>query len=582
MIKISNLPICNKIYNFRALTFVGLVLIAIGSGGIKPCVAAFGGEQFKMPEQAKHLASFFSLFYFSINAGSLLSTFFTPILRDIKCMDNDDCFPLGFGLPAVLMTFSIILFLSAKYRTTPAQGNMFVKIVKCICNAISTKKKEKATNPREHWLEYAEPKFGKKLVMETKILLNVLVLYIPLPIFWALFDQQGSRWTFQATRMDGDLGWFTIKPDQMQVVNPLLILTFIPLYELMFYPLLKLIGIRRPLQKMALGGVFAGIAFLCSMFIETKIKATYPILPEDGFSQFRMYNAMNCDYNVVTTIKGSARRFQVESNGYFEALSVPVNGSSQEFYYKLTSQTENCEAFEGFGYLSSKTANSFLITQNGTKTIIKDFEDDPDKSRDGKPAIRVLTNLKSLSQVKLLDRDGIQYNQNSSIYNREEVPAGIYDITIDDMTIQFGVKLKHGGVYAIIIHEQSDGEYISNISIVTEPNSVNMLWLVPQYVLLTLGEVMFSVTGQQFAYTQAPESIKSVLQGFWLFTNSVGDIIVTIVVGANFFDDQAHEFLLFACLMFVDMVIFTLIAANYKPISLDEIKNLEADGGSEN
>jgi dipeptide/tripeptide permease len=119
--------------------------------------------------------------------------------------------------------------------------------------ALRVKKKEKNTNPREHWLDYAENTFGRKLVLETRILLNVLVLYLPLPFFWALFDQQGSRWTFQATRMNGDIGIYVIKPDQMQVINPLLILIFIPLYEVAFYPLLNLIGIRRPLQKITAG-----------------------------------------------------------------------------------------------------------------------------------------------------------------------------------------------------------------------------------------------------------------------------------------------------------------------------------------
>jgi len=117
------------------LTFVGLALIAVGSGGIKPCVAAFGGEQFKMPEQAKQLAMFFSLFYFSINFGSFISTLVTPILReDVKCMGMDDCFPFGFGLPAILMAVSIVIFISGKfmYRILPIQGNMFVKILKCI------------------------------------------------------------------------------------------------------------------------------------------------------------------------------------------------------------------------------------------------------------------------------------------------------------------------------------------------------------------------------------------------------------------------------------------------------------------
>jgi len=105
---------------------------------------------------------------------------------------------------------------------------------------------------------------------------------------------------------------------------------------------------------------------------------------------------------------------------------------------------------------------------------------------------------------------------------------------------------------------------------------------------------MFSVTGLQFAYTQAPESMKSVIQGFWLFTVSIGDIIVTIVVGmksenyfyyfkfffyffigANFFDSQVNEFLLFACLMFVDMALFAWLGICYKPISLEEIKKIE-------
>jgi len=51
---------------------------------------------------------FFSLFYFSINAGSLLSTFLTPILRnDVNCFGNSSCYPLAFGVPGILMVISI-------------------------------------------------------------------------------------------------------------------------------------------------------------------------------------------------------------------------------------------------------------------------------------------------------------------------------------------------------------------------------------------------------------------------------------------------------------------------------------------
>lgn len=110
-------------------------MVAFGSGGIKPCVAAFGGEQFKMPQQAAQLAIFFSLFYFAVNSGSLVSTSVTPILReDVRCFGMIDCFPLAFGVPAMLMVVSILIFVSAKflYKTTPPQGNMFLKVCKCV------------------------------------------------------------------------------------------------------------------------------------------------------------------------------------------------------------------------------------------------------------------------------------------------------------------------------------------------------------------------------------------------------------------------------------------------------------------
>lgn len=88
-------------------SLLGLLLIALGTGGIKPCVSSFGGDQFVVPQQAFQLAAFFSVFYFSINAGSLISTFLTPVLRETKCLGDDSCYPLAFGVPGVLMITSI-------------------------------------------------------------------------------------------------------------------------------------------------------------------------------------------------------------------------------------------------------------------------------------------------------------------------------------------------------------------------------------------------------------------------------------------------------------------------------------------
>ena len=94
---------------------LGLLLIAIGTGGIKPCVVSFGGDQFKLPEQERHLQSFFSFFYLSINFGSLIGTFMTPILReDVECFGDDSCYSLAFGVPAILMAVATVIIVIGK------------------------------------------------------------------------------------------------------------------------------------------------------------------------------------------------------------------------------------------------------------------------------------------------------------------------------------------------------------------------------------------------------------------------------------------------------------------------------------
>ena len=73
----------NYTFPSRYGPIIGLLLISLGTGGIKPCVTAFGGDQFSSGQE-KWRMSFFSAFYFIINLGSTLSTFITPVLRGEK------------------------------------------------------------------------------------------------------------------------------------------------------------------------------------------------------------------------------------------------------------------------------------------------------------------------------------------------------------------------------------------------------------------------------------------------------------------------------------------------------------------
>lgn len=75
---------------------------------------------------------------------------------------------------------------------------------------------------------------------------------------------------------------------------------------------------------------------------------------------------------------------------------------------------------------------------------------------------------------------------------------------------------------------------------------------------------MFSVTGLEFSFTQAPASMKSVLQALWLLTVTFGNILVAIIAEVKIFESQAAEFFLFAALMGVDICIFIWMATRYK------------------
>lgn len=121
--------------------------------------------------------------------------------------------------------------------------------------------------------------------------------------------------------------------------------------------------------------------------------------------------------------------------------------------------------------------------------------------------------------------------------------------------------------------------------IITPPNNLNMMWLIPQYVIITAGEVMFSVTGLEFSFTQAPASMKSVLQACWLLTVAVGNILVVVIAELQVFERQSYEFFLFAILMIIDMIVFMFLALRYKYINTaavhDEQPNITLETAKE-
>ncbi|KAK1121557.1 hypothetical protein K0M31_010355 [Melipona bicolor] len=557
----------------KEFSLLGLVLIAVGTGGIKPCVAAFGGDQFILPQQERYLSTFFSLFYFSINSGSLISTFLTPLLRsNVSCFGDTTCYSLAFLVPAILMTLSIVIFIIGKplYKIIKPTGNVVLNVSKCISHAIYRKVTSKSVK-KQYWLDYADDKYDKSLINDIKAALQVMILFIPIPIFWALFDQQGSRWTFQATRMNGEIGNFLIQPDQMQVFNPLLVLVFIPLFETCLYPLMGKIGLRTPLRILSVGGFLASLSFVAAAFVELDLEKTYPILPSKDLAQLRVFNTLDCD--VTVTVHDPELSIALKSMDMWEDRYIEAKGERKLSYEADFSICDKAgitqlNNTQGEISVSENRATSWAITQDG---LSYSYIDSIDKSDTGEPLIRGLIYVDpSQPAVDLeLIQDGtvvLRLKMNSTSFHETkelaQVTPGVYDIRLNGFVIK-EVPLKLGGVYTVV-GSVTEKESKANVITVTEPNSMHILWLIPQYVIITMGEVMFSVTGLEFAFTQAPVSMKSLLQACWLLTVAIGNLIVVIVAEISIFDRQVFEFILFAGLMFIDIIIFSIMAKFYK------------------
>ncbi|EEB16571.1 Oligopeptide transporter, putative [Pediculus humanus corporis] len=572
-------------------TMIGLSLIATGTGGIKPCVAAFGGDQFKVPQQEHLLKQFFAIFYFTINFGGFVGMILTPILRKaITCFGDDTCYSLGFGFPAALMIISLGLFIAGKplYRIKFPKQNIMVRFTTCMMYAICTKIRTKEKDPNRHWLSYAEKKFDAKLISDMKNVLAILYLFFPLPIFWSLFDQQGSRWTFQASRMNGEVFGYQIMPDQIQVINPALVLLLIPLFNKGIYPCLGSCHVLvSPLQRMVAGGFIAGLAFICSGVLEYELEQTYPMLPSKGEAFINFVNSLPCDL-MITDSKGNSRTL---SMGDMTTIKkIPVFNKTE--YNVVLSAMDNCK---NTPMNSRHMEIAVPVTEREVRTVLIGIEnkkiecylsdlEDLKKTLSGKPKLRLSvlrSSDKPFEKVTITIKNNVGF---SDIYFVPEVAIGVsaylellpgqYGFSVfypESQRTEFegGLNLELGGVYSLVMREYNRNIVFAKLYAMTPPNTIHMFWIIPQYVFLSIAEVMFAISGLEFSFTQAPKSMKTVTMAAWYFSVACGNLLVIIITQAQFFSNQADEFFLFAALIFVDMFIFAWMSLDYQTVSIE-------------
>ena len=253
--------------NTRIMLVTGLVLIAVGSGGIKPCVSAHVGDQFGDANR-NLLSKVFGWFYLSINMGAFVSGLLTPFLLEAKLSPDslgESIYPYftwlvgqkvqgeiifghhyAFGLPGALMAIATFLFWLGRQEFThvPPEGIKYFK---------ELTKTENLGSLSKLW-----------------IIFSFVVL------FWSLFDQLGTLWQIQARdliRMLPDwvpfVGGYELLPAQVSAVfNPLFILLLVPVFTKFIYPFLGKFIHLNELRKIGIGLWLMVGAFLIASIIQ--------------------------------------------------------------------------------------------------------------------------------------------------------------------------------------------------------------------------------------------------------------------------------------------------------------------------
>lgn len=305
----------------------GLGLIALGSGGIKPCVSAFMGDQFR-PEQGHLLQKAYGAFYWSINFGSFFSFLVVPWVKDRYGYGP------AFGVPGVFMFLAVVIFVlgTRQYvRVAPARHTRSAGFVTVLRTAFRHQRQlevgplvnvltclvlpavlmagfaalafvhnwtpglravgwgalaavgvwyllilglgllGRLELPERFW-EAARGRHTEEEIAAARSVSPILFVFALVPVFWALFDQTTSTWVLQGKQMKEEfIGTFRIGAEQMQSANPALVMLLVPLLTLGVYP--RLGRWATPLRRMSAGMFFGAASYLIVAWLQMRLEA---------------------------------------------------------------------------------------------------------------------------------------------------------------------------------------------------------------------------------------------------------------------------------------------------------------------
>lgn len=515
----------NNMFGVDPITglYIGLGLIAIGSGGIKPCVSAHVGDQFGKSNWHL-LQKIYNAFYFIINFGSAFSTILIPIIRGKELSPGvyEGSVSWAFGVPGILMGVATIFFWMGR--------NAFVHVP--------------PTHPGKRGLLDVLAGTALFMVIGWWIffqdmtegwVIDVAVSGVCLVAFVVLFnirqrieaDDGFLALTFEAVKARAlGKGQGAIVGGLIVLFELILLLTFSPLV-LLYLLVMAVFGKRRPSNPDTSAHWFYGpVAQKHGSAIAEGPIAVWKIISVFIFISvfWALFDQHSSTW--IEQAKAMDLKLDLSVGGYM--LTVGVVGLLVGLAFALTlGKSLDAKLFITVAGIGAGAGVGYTVSLFGPYTL----------QASQVPALNpfmvmVLIPLTTFGLYPLLEKIGLKMHP------------------LRRMTM--GMMVAGASFVMVALIQQR----------IDAGHTVHIGWQVIPYLVITLAEVMVSITGLEFAYSQAPKRMKSVIMGFWLFNVSLGNVLVAVI--AKLPDMEAELFFwVFAGLMFVAGTLFGLRAKFY-------------------
>jgi proton-dependent oligopeptide transporter, POT family len=452
--------------------YLGLALIAVGSGGIKPCVSANVGDQFTKAN-AHLVPKIYQIFYFSINFGSFFSTLLIPWVYNHPALGKWAP-SVAFGIPGILMgvaTFVFWLGRSKFVKVPPKPGGMlgFMDFIAAVF----------------FFLPFAAWAFGWEFIHEKMMHTSLAAVFTP------------------AAQVVGDM-----TPEAAAAAA-------------------ASVGAAWASRLVILA--FAVVSVGIGLFIFTKRQEKQA---DPGFLSVLLYAIRN-----QKNRKPGEGYFSVAKEKYGEeaaegpaaVMRIMLVFSMVSVFWALFDQHSST-------WIKQAGLMDLKVNLFGLKTL--------ELTASQIPALNPLMVMMIIPMMNFLvyaplEKAGINFSP------LRRMTAGMALAAIAFMT---------AAILQISI-ESAAAAGTGNLSVG---------WQMIQYWLITTAEVLVSITGLEFAYTQAPRSMKSTIMGFWLLCVTFGNLLVAFLAPLEATLALSTFFWVFTGLMGGATLVFMVMAYFYK------------------